>query len=203
MAAAKRDPSPMRSLALEVAGEGGDVGGEIDRQIARLRKSTGLLNSKKAGSLAGKVRTLANTIVSKLGPEDATGAAERLLALLDLAPELLERRTAGGDTLGEVFRGLSEPIGALLAAVPEGDAKSSVAGSAYRTFMADGYGLAEDLMGCVAAAVSPKERQRLKALIDADWRRGGKLSVIETGRRCIASSRVSMRFAPLRMLTGM
>ena len=46
------------------------------------------------------------------------GGVERLLALLDLAPELLERRMEGGDALAEVFRGLSVRIGALLASAP-------------------------------------------------------------------------------------
>ncbi len=52
MAAAKADPSLMRGLALEVAGEGGDITVEVDRQIARVRKGTGLLNAKKSAAFA-------------------------------------------------------------------------------------------------------------------------------------------------------
>lgn len=108
-------------------------------------------------------------IVARLGPEEPVGSVERLLALLDLAPELLERRMEGRDALAEVFRGLSVRIGALLASAPEGPAKLSLAASAYRTFLADGYGLAEDLIGHVAAAIGPEDRRSLKALIEADW----------------------------------
>ena len=169
MAAAKADPSLMRGLALEVAGEGGDMALEVDRQIARVRKGTGLLNAKKSAAFARELQTLAEVIVARLGPEEPVGAVERLLALLDLAPELLERRMEGGDALAEVFRGLSVRIGALLASAPEGPAKSSLAASAYRTFLADGYGLAEDLIGHVAGAIGPEDRRSLKALIEADW----------------------------------
>ena len=122
MAAAKADPSLMRSLALEVAGEGGDIALEIDRQIARLRRGTALLNAKKSAGLARELQTLAEVIVAKLGPVEPVGGVERLLGLLDLAPELLERRTECGDALAEVFRGLNVRIGALLASAPEGPA---------------------------------------------------------------------------------
>ena len=163
--AAKSDAALMRSLALEVAGP--ELAGEIDRQIMRIRKATSWLDARKATALSREIIGLAQAITQRLGPRDPAAAVERLLALLELGPGLLERQGSSGETFRTLLVDLGPVVGELLAVVPNA-VRSDLAAAAYRIHLADGYGLTPDLMVQVAEAIGPAARQTLRSQVLAD-----------------------------------
>lgn len=168
LAAAKADTALMRRLSLEVTAESGDLAGEVDRQIGRIAKASSWLDARKNAALMREIGGLAAVITTRLGSKDPAAGVERLLALLELGPGLLVRRSAGGEMLMELLGGLAGPIAELLAGVPDPVAQSGLAISAYRIDLADDDGFAPKLMVQVAAAIGPVARQSLKAQVRVD-----------------------------------
>ncbi|MHB8286289.1 MAG: DUF6880 family protein, partial [Caulobacteraceae bacterium] len=85
-AAAKADTALMRTLHREMAAVGGDLGEEIDKQIARIAKASSWLDARKATALTRELAGLLDSIVSSLGGEQPAAALPCLFDFIGLAP---------------------------------------------------------------------------------------------------------------------
>jgi hypothetical protein len=169
-AAAKADRALMRSLSLELAGKGGGLGDEIDKQITRLRTAKGRLDARRATALVRELKGVQATIVTDLGADDPAGGLSRLLDLIDIAGPVLGRRSYDADALVELFLSASSEAGALFARLPAGAGRHELIAKAYRIYLADEYGVAATLIEATATALDADGRTALRALMDADLR---------------------------------
>lgn len=180
--AAKADTALMRTLHREMAAAGGDLGEEIDKQIARIRKGVSWLDAQKATALTRELAGLLDAIVARLGGDQPAAALSRLFDFLGLAPGLLARRRDSEQAMGELFQDACDSVGGLLARVQPSSTRSALAEQAYRVYLADSFDVTSGLIGSVAEALEPDEVKTLRTTLEAD------LKTVQSERGAAASA---------------
>ena len=166
-AAAKTDAVLKRALTLEVAIEPERLAEELDRQITRMRTSTGRLTAVRAAKLAREVAHLVDVAAEKLGGSNAVGGALRLFDITSLGPSLLGRRTGEGGPLLEALLSVPQRAADLVARMPEAD-QARIIDPMHQAFLADPRGVAARLPAQVGAALRPPARRMLREVVEAE-----------------------------------
>lgn len=166
-AAAKADPALKRTLALEVMSEADDLADEIDRQLHRMRTAKERLSAVRAGKLARELARLLDAIGSKLSALDPAAAARRFVSVLDLAAEVLPRRTSEARALVEVFALVEDRLADAVQRASSAD-QVEVGQPIYAVLTTDSHGVADGLLTRVGPVLHDEARAALRALVEAD-----------------------------------
>ena len=166
-AAAKADPALKRALTLEVMSEAEDLADEIDRQLDRMRTAKGRLNGVRAGKLARELERLLDAIDSRLGALDPAAAAQRFVNALELAADVLPRRTSEAWPLVQVF----VSVGSRLAEATQRASASEqvrLVQPIYAVLLSDTLGIADTVPAQLSSVLQVNGRRRLRELVEND-----------------------------------
>lgn len=160
LAASRGDTGLKRVLTLAVARDARDMADEVDRQVQRLRTGRGKLTAPRAVALGRELMRLLDGIEQTLGSVDPEAASLRLLEVLELAREILARRTGEGRPIVEAFASIASRLAALVAAAPA-SAQLALVEPLRQTLMTIEPSLAEPLLDQVASALTSKAARAL------------------------------------------
>jgi len=141
---------------------------EIDTRIKGLRRGKGFVDWNKMAAFARDLGTLCESIEGPLAEADPAAALGLMFEVIDLAPTLIERCDDSNGRLGDIFRSACESAAALAARAAPGLPPEKSAQRAYRVYLADGYGVADDIVAAFAKALDDKGRSAMRSWIEAD-----------------------------------
>ena len=167
VAAAKADAALKRALTLEVAASAEELAAEVDRQLDRRRTAKGRLNAARAAKVARELSALTEVVASRLGGLDPVAAVAGLIAILDLAPVLLERCAGEGRPLVETAALASARLAEVLERVDPAEQVRLVE-PLHRLFEAQAEQSADRLMSGATASLAAPARGALRELAQAE-----------------------------------
>lgn len=169
VAASRGDTGLKRVLTLAVARDAQEMADEVDRQIQRLRTGEGRLTAPRAIALGRELTRLLDGLDEGLGTVDSVAASLRLLDLLELARDILARRTGEGRPLEETFASIAPRLAKLISAAAA-SAQLALVEPLHQALGSLDPDLAELLLAHVAAALAPQAASALHQAVDTELR---------------------------------
>jgi hypothetical protein len=160
----------MRTLRVAVASrtDADAVAHELESQIKALRRSQAFIERRKVPGLARDLQALSGAIEGLLAEADSAAALEMMFTFIDLAPGVIERTDDSDGRIGEVFRAACESSAQIASRTSPRFPPVRAAQRAYRTYLADGYGVADNIIAAFAQATGAETRAAMRSWIEAD-----------------------------------
>jgi hypothetical protein len=168
--AAENDSTLMRTLRVAVT-SGTDASRavrELESQIKGLRRGKAFIDWQKVPNVVRDLQALSAAIAGPMAEADPPAALELMFAFIDLAPGLIERSDDSSGRIGDEFRAACEASAAIAARAAPGFPAVRGAQRAYRTYLVDGYGVAENIIAAFAKTLDTDTRAAMRSWIEAD-----------------------------------
>ncbi len=110
-------------------------------------------------AFARTLGVLVDAIAGPLADLDPVGALTRMLDFIALASSVFERSDDDG-TIGDQFQAACAAVATLIERTPRGPAIEELVGRGCALYLADDYGVADDLIAAMAKGLDPQRRSR-------------------------------------------
>jgi len=161
---AAADPAVKRRLRLELAAASSpqDIGREVRKRLATIRRAKSFLDYRGVRDLAGELKGQKALIVETIAPSAPAEALDLMWQLMDLAAHVLQRCDDSNGVLGDVFRSTVPMIGELAKA--SGMPQEALAQQVFQAVRSNRYGEFDGLVTALAPALGQAGLARLKLL---------------------------------------
>ena len=191
------------NLATSIQDGPAALGAILRRRLVTLSKSRSMLPYDKGRELIAELDGLRMTIIETIAAEDSLLASELLWEFLDLHPSTLERVDDSSGRIGSLFRMACDDLGPLAQQAriePE-----ALAATVFEKVTNNSYGIYDDLVVSLAAALGQKGRAALQGLLlqrRQQYLTEGKRAEIAAGRYDFTLSCLSLALRDIAECEG-